>query len=121
MMDAICIPSDQTCVQILSDVLDDPTHDLDTQIKDAPVSQFMVIADDMAYALPDTTVTECLRTLKAKNAKHLAVLSAPPSSDDSRVEGLISMKDLLLVGLTGFEQHPCVLYPECPGGGPLVT
>ena len=60
MMDAICIPSDQTCVQILSDVLDDPTHDLDTQIKDAPVSQFMVTADDIFIAL-QTPETESIR------------------------------------------------------------
>ena len=92
------ISSDQL-TSVLSDILDDPDQDLDTQMRSEPISRIMTPATTMAWVEPTTGVEQCIAMMKEHRLRHLPVLD----KTGSEIIGVISLKDILMIVQNGCE------------------
>ena len=85
---------------MLSDILDDPDQDLDTQMRSEPISRIMTPATTMAWEEPTTGVEQCIAMTKKHGLRHLPVLD----KTGSEIIGVISLKDILMIVQNGCER-----------------
>ena len=85
---------------MLSDILDDPDQDLDTQMRSEPISRIMTPATTMAWVEPTTGVEQCIAMMKEHGLLFFVL-----DKSGSEIIGVISLKDILIIVQNGCESE----------------